>query len=69
MGTPAHTDTVVTWQSDGPKIDICTACQERLEAAGVWPKDHRGVEFARASHGRHHGVCDYHGQDVLAEVQ
>jgi hypothetical protein len=55
-----HDSKVITWQSaNGETIAICPTCQATLEAAGQWPKDSRGGEYCRVSHGLHRGSCEY----------
>lgn len=45
---------VVTYQSPrGNKINICPACESRLNAAGTWPRDASGEEYCQVSHGLH----------------
>jgi len=53
-----HTMTVITWATTRDTVNICTTCEARLEAAGKWPKDHTGEEYASVSHGAHRGMCD-----------
>jgi hypothetical protein len=56
---PHHTTRVVTWSApSGGTIDICTACQERLEAAGEgWPRNRSGQEYCQVHQGLHNGEC------------
>lgn len=54
-----HESPVVTYESSsGLTIDVCRACEARLRAAGRWPRDPRGEEYATVSHGLHRGVCE-----------
>lgn len=36
---------------------VCSDCEARYKAAGVWPKDNSGEEYAKVSHGRHEARC------------
>lgn len=59
---------VITYQSDnGGSINLTPEQIEVLESAGKWPKDHRGREYCRVSHGLHVGnpSCD---TDLLSDL-
>lgn len=50
---------VVTWQAPGgATLNISPPCERRMSAAGEWPRDSRGSEYATVSHGLHQGRCE-----------
>jgi hypothetical protein len=56
--TTTHTHKVVTWTTpSGQRLDVCTACEDRLRAAREWPRNDRGEEYCQATFGRHEGLC------------
>lgn len=57
---------VITYESDTDTINLTPDQIEKLKKAEVWPRDARGVEYCRVSHGLHTGSPDY-DDDQLAE--
>lgn len=48
---------VITYQGSGfETINLTEKQVAMLEAAGKWPKDHTGQEYASVSHGWHYGT-------------
>ena len=49
---------IVTWQSPGgATLNVSLSCERRMRAAGVWPVDDKGREYATVSFGLHQGRC------------
>lgn len=47
---------VITYQTpSGDTIDLTHDQIEKLNDAGVWPRNHRGEEYCSVSHGAHNG--------------
>jgi len=71
---------IITYQSPdtGRCINVTEAQKERMEAAGVWPKDHHGCSYCQVHIGLHSGtstmtdaeigeiIAGEHMDDVLA---
>lgn len=61
---------VVTYQtSRDNRIEICHDCAARFRAAGTWPKDKRGEEYATVYYGGHHGQCEVHNTNPGANSE
>lgn len=56
---------VITYKSpNGGLIDLTPMQIDRLTAAGVWPRDSRGMEFCEVSHGLRQGTPTYTDEQV-----
>lgn len=56
---------VITYQApNGSKIDVTVKQAKAMEAAGVWPKNHRGEDYCQVSHGSHAGEPTYTDEQI-----
>ncbi len=62
---------VITWDSPDSLFRIrLTVPQERaLREAGVWPRDPRGYEYCRVSHGLHTGDPTFGAEDFATLIE
>ena len=69
MGRHRNRTQVITWVSPDSlySIDLLVSQERQFRKAGVWPRDPRGWEYCRISHGLHPGKPTW-GRDEFSAV-
>lgn len=62
---------VITWASPDNlgRINLTVPQERQLREAGVWPKDRRGREYCRVSHGLHTGEPTFSADEFAALIE